>query len=201
MLEFDESGHVYRWNGGVVPSVTGIIAPLSGGFFERVKPDVLERARQEGVAMHKTVELDCRGELDVDNLPDWLVPRYKAWRKFVAETGFELLASEQKVYNAHYGYAGTFDLAGVMTKLKRAPREAIIDIKRTLTGAPAVGVQLAGYLDSWNRKEPKERRASRRFGLQLMSTGEYRAPEFNSTDDFPTFLACIQLLRWKEKNQ
>jgi hypothetical protein len=202
MLTFDEASHTYRWNGNVVPSVTGIIAPLEGAWLAKIAPDVLEHARQEGVAMHKMVELDCKNELDVESLPEWLKPRYAAWRKFVSETGFELWASEQKLYNRTYGYAGTLDLAGVLTKIKQKHKESLIDVKRTLTGAPAVGVQLAGYLDTWNRgASPNSRRITRRFALELRANGEYRLQEYADREDIGCFLACLTLKRWREKNR
>lgn len=151
--------------------------------------------------MHRMVELACQDALDVDALPDWLIPRYKAWTKFVSETGFELWTSEQRVYNPAYGYAGTLDLAGVLTKIKSKQRESIIDLKRTLTGAPAVGVQIAGYADCWNRAALSvSRRVTRRFGLELRATGEYRLQEFANREDFGCFLAHLTILRWREKN-
>lgn len=200
MLSFDEPSHTYRWNGTVAPGVTTIIKPLETSFF--CTPEQLERARQEGKAIHKMVELHCRNKLDIDELPLWLKPHLKAWEKFIAETGFKLWQSEHRLYNEVYGYAGTLDLAGVLTKKKHAPRSAIIDIKRTLTGAPAVGVQLAGYKDGWNRAAlGRAEWADLRFGLQLRPSGEYRLEPFESPDDFPAFLACLTIKRWKEKNR
>ena len=201
VLEFEEASHTYRWNGAVKPSVTGIIAPLVGDFLRFCTPEQLEHARREGVAIHKTVELDCAGTLDEEQLPAWLRPYLSAWRKFVSETGFELGASETWVYNKHFGYAGTLDLAGLLTKVKRGPWAAIIDIKRTLSGQPAVGVQLSGYLDAWNRECEKGRRANCRFGLQLRANGEYRLEPFEDPEDFNAFLSCLTLQRWREKNE
>jgi post-segregation antitoxin (ccd killing protein) len=137
MLTFDEGPHLYRWNGEPVPSVTQIIKPLSS--FDHVDPDVLERARQEGVAVHKMVELACRDELDEPGLPEWLRPYLAAWRAFVAETGFVLDASEERVYHLDYRYAGTLDLRG---RTRVHPR-GLFDLKRSFAAGRAIGVQLA----------------------------------------------------------
>lgn len=201
MLEFEEASHTYRWNGAVKPSVTGIIAPLVGDFLRFCTPEQLEHARREGTAIHKMVELCCAGTLDEEALPEWLKPFLSAWRKFVAETGFELWASETRVYHRTFGYAGTLDLAGQLTKVKHGPWAAIIDIKRTLSGQPAVGVQLAGYEAAWNLECEKERRTTRRFGLQLKANGEYRLEPFEDPEDTQAFLSCLVLQRWKGKHE
>jgi hypothetical protein len=191
MLAFDEGPHVYRWDGAPVPSVTQIIKPLYS--FDFVDPAVLERARQEGVAIHKMVELDCVGELDEDGLPAWLRSYFAAWRAFVAETGFELEASEQRVYSPTYRYAGTLDLRG---RTRRHAR-ALIDVKRSFAAGRAIGVQLAGYAQAveW----PTDgRNACARYGLQLRADGTYRMQAFADPKDWSVFLACLTLKNWME---
>lgn len=193
MLTFDEGPHLYRWNGEPVPSVTQIIKPLSS--FDHVDPDVLERARQEGVAVHKMVELACRDELDEPGLPEWLRPYLAAWRAFVAETGFVLDASEERVYHLDYRYAGTLDLRG---RTRVHPR-GLFDLKRSFAAGRAIGVQLAAYAGAVNWPVTG-RDACARFGLQLRGDGTYRMRRFEDPADWSTFLACLTLKRWMEKN-
>jgi|SRR3990167_1470360 len=189
MLEFNEAAHVYKWDGNPVPNVTGIIAPLTKMWLSGKD---LERARQEGKAIHKMVELECRDILDVTNIPEWMEGYLAAWLSFKAFTGFQLVASEWRGFEPNQRYAGTLDLDGVMTKFKH-PGPCLIDIKRSLAGAPAVGVQLAGYqgLVQGHRL---------RYGLQLREDGEYRLKEYTDPQDRAVFLACLTLHRWRERN-
>ena len=107
MLTFNEERHEYQWDGVVVPSVTQTLKGLTD--YSHIQPDALERARQEGRAVHYMVECACKG-IEVD-LPEWMTGHWQAWQRFVAETGFECWASEQRGYHGLYRYAGTMDLA------------------------------------------------------------------------------------------
>ncbi len=83
MLTFDEARHEYRFHGAVVPHVTGILKPLVD--YSMVPPDRLEIARQKGVAVHKMVEADAKGELT--DLPEWMIPVYEYWLQVVNQMG------------------------------------------------------------------------------------------------------------------
>lgn len=194
MLTFDPERHEYRWQGALVPNVTRILAPLVD--LSMIPPDVLENARQEGIAMHKMVELDAAGDLDVDGLPDWLRPRHAAWRKFLADTGFEVIASEQQVYHPVYRYAGTLDLIG------RVPSGEVWlpDLKRSFAAGAVIGLQTSAYEAAW-RAVDKALKKLRRFGLRLLESGDYRLERFEQPDDFQTFLALLTVYRWREANQ
>lgn len=180
--------HEYRFDGALVPSVTGIISPLTKLWGTGAQ---LARAREEGRAIHKLVELECKDQLD--SVPYWLGPYLRAWLSFKEHSGFRLVASEFIGYESALRYAGTLDLDGVLTKFKGSPA-ALIDIKRSLAGAPAIGVQLAGYhgLVSGPRL---------RFGLQLKDNGTYRLAEYKDPGDRAVFLSCLSILRWRERNQ
>jgi L-ascorbate metabolism protein UlaG (beta-lactamase superfamily) len=188
-LTFREDIHEYRYGGVVVPSVTQILKPLVD--YSHVPADALEKARQEGVAIHKTVELECKGDLDEDALPDWLRPYLSAWRKFVLEAGFVLEASEERVYHPGHHYAGTLDLRGAT----RNHKQAVIDIKRSFAAGPAIGVQTAAYANAigWQK--------AARFGLQLRADGTYRLREFNDPTDRTVFLALLTVHRYRERNE
>ncbi|MHB0965551.1 MAG: hypothetical protein ACYC36_03765 [Bellilinea sp.] len=198
MLEFNEERHEYRWNGVIVPSVTQILKPLTD--FSRISPAILEHARQQGVAIHKMVELELAGDLDISSLPEWMLPYYTAWGKFVAETGFECVASEQQVYHNKLGYAGTVDLVGAM---RGAGGLALLDIKRSLSAGAVIGLQLSGYAQAWDSQDIPGRAhvIKHRYALQLIQNGTYKLEPFNDPSDSSAFLACLTMHRWREKHQ
>lgn len=198
MLTFEESSHTYRWNGVVVPNVTKIISPLTD--YSHIPSATLARAQAEGIAVHKLVELDCKNDLNLDLLPEWLRPYFKAWCRFKDETGFECWDAERRFYNESLGYAGTLDLAGLLPKLPKVKGGAMIDVKRSLYAGPAIGLQTIAYEGGRNALVPKDLRTSRRFALILKPDESYRLPEFNDPDDRGAFLACLQQFRWKEKH-
>lgn len=188
MIAFDEAAHEYRVQGAVVPHVTGILKDLTD--YRHVDPEALERARQEGVAIHKMVELDVHDQLDIDSLPEWLHPRYSAWRKFLADTGFVCEWSERRVYHPVYRYAGTLDLKGPMRQ-----RRALIDLKRSFYGGRVIGLQLAAYANAADCPDAS------RYALQLRDNGEYRLEPFEDKNDFNVFLACLTRKRFLENNR
>lgn len=203
MLTFDEAGHRYFWNGKRVPNVTSIIAALTD--YSKIPPDQLEIARQQGIQIHKMVELDCRGDLDLehffsDDAVGWMHGHYQGWLKFKADTGFLCWDSERRVYHHLLGYAGTLDLAGILPHLEGREKRAIIDVKRSLFGGPSIGLQTIGYQDARNAIVERDRRTERRFALVLRADGTYRLTEYDDHDDRAAFLACLQQLRWRAKH-
>lgn len=199
VLTFDEPSHVYRWNDRVVPNVTRILSVLSD--WSKVAPDVLERARQEGVDIHRCVELHAKNDLDEETLPEWLRPRLAAWKLFLAETGFEIEASEARVYHDAWEYAGTADLFGTFGRLKvgrttkRVP--ANVDLKRSFIGGRSIGLQTAAYSVAWQRMgNPKPQM---RCALQLRDDATYRLRTYDDAGDFSAFTACLQVHKLKEE--
>lgn len=198
MLEFDAAAHRYTWNGQHVPNVTSILSPLTS--YDRIPEHVLEHARQEGTAVHRMVELDCYGDLDVDELPQWMVGHYAAWRQFLADTGFEFVASEHRVFHPGLRYAGTLDLAGTLKHAHGAGGICIVDIKRSFFAGPAIGLQLSAYADAWNKTHDKPLHAKSRYALQLKADGTYRLEPYEDKADFAAFLACYTLYKWRAKH-
>lgn len=206
MLTFDAERHIYHWDGKPVPNVTRIIAPLVD--LSMIPADALEKARLEGVAVHKMAQLYFEGKLDAAALYSeegqaWLIPHYEALLKFESETGFECWKSEHQMYHRGLGYAGTTDLIGLMPKLKTVLGSSVVDIKRSLYGGPSIGLQLVAYRKSWNDGDGKAKElriADRnRFALQLRKDGSYRLTQYDDPEDEVAFIACLQHLRWKER--
>ena len=109
-LSFEPQGHVYRYNGRVVPSVTQCLSIVNDLSF--VNPARLEAARAFGVNVHLAVEFWNRGTLDVESLDPELLPYLQGWLKFTRESGVEITASEQRIYNKQLRYAGCVDAVG-----------------------------------------------------------------------------------------
>lgn len=191
MLTFEASQHVYHWQGKRVPSVTQVLQPLSPDF-AKMDPEVLERARNEGIAQHRMVELACKN--DLGPLPTWLEPYFAGWRKFVDETGFEFLTSEERVYHPMYGYAGTLDLSG-----KFPSGYCIIDLKRSFAAGAVVGLQLAAYKECI-AAQLKQWKSAQRWALRLNADGTYNMRQFSDEDDFGVFLALLKIQRYREKH-
>lgn len=207
VLTFDAATHTYFWRGHRVPNVTRVISHLTD--YSRIPPDRLIRLQEEGRAVHSMVEMDCAGRLDVDSLPQWLRPHYRAWRRFLDETGFEPILSEYQVYHPTQCYAGTLDLLGEFKRLKGVKGIALGDVKRSLYAGPAIGLQLSGY-DKALCTDPSIPRPRHRFSLRLTSEGKYHIDfgirvkgieiPFLHPDNDAAFLACLQQYRWRQKN-
>lgn len=182
-VTFEAETHTYRYAGRVVPSVTQALAILND--FTMVNPAVLEAARQFGSNVHAAIDLYNWDELDEETLDPALRPYLDEWIQFRADTDFELIDSEIRVFSKIPLYAGTADVLG-----KLNGKRCVIDIK---TGAVprTVGLQLAAYAHALPDK-PKHR-----FCLQL-SAGSYQLREYKSMRDFSWFQSCLNL--WHFQN-
>lgn len=208
MLTFDEAAHQYFWEGKPVPNVTRIIGHLTD--YSHIPPAVLERARQQGVEVHKMAELYFTDRLDLaalysDPAQAWLVPHYEALLRFIEESGFEVWAAERRMYHKGLRFAGTPDLIGLAPRLKECRGPGCFDIKRSFYGGAAIGLQTYGYARQWNDEDAKKNKdlripASNRFALQLRADGTYRLKRYDDPEDELAFLACLQQHHWKEKN-
>lgn len=191
LLTFVEAEHAYYVDGVRVPNVTSILKPLTD--YSMIGEAQMEIARQKGKATHRMVELWASGQLE--SVPVWMKPIEEQWLKFVAETRFELLKSEYRVYHPTYRFAGTLDLLGnIHGEL------AIVDIKRSFMAGPAIGYQLAAYESAYfaQHKEAGIRRA-KRFALKLNEQGPYKLEPFTDENDLWVFLACLTVHNAKLK--
>jgi hypothetical protein len=186
--DFDPLTHTYYVNNVKVPHVTKIIAPLSD--FSMIPAHTLERARQEGIDIHRTIELEAKNNLDEESLPEWLRPKLAAYRRFVADVGFEVVSSERRVYHTQFGYAGTLDLIGTF----RHSTLVCLDIKRSLYGGRSTGLQTAAYAMAWE-DEMDNKTIDKRFAL-VLNDGTYKLTEFSDPRDRSVFLAALCLWKW-----
>jgi len=189
-LTFQEEGHVYQYDGLVVPSVTQVLEPLID--YSMVPDFRLAMAADRGTNVHKMCELHDYGTLE-DYEPEY-EPYLDAWIMFLEDTGFEAEIIETRLYHPVFKYAGAVDRVG-MSKGKRV----ILDIKTTFTLMPAVGPQTAAYQEMWNKNNP-HMKAKQRWAVQLKSDGTYRIERLKGVTDFSVFTSCLNIHNWRAKN-
>lgn len=186
-LQFDPKTHTYTWAGQMVPSVTQILRPLSD--YSSVPADVLAAAASRGTRVHEACEyIDEGGALgacEADIAP--YLRAYLAWKQEVQPV---TLLSEQQVYHGLHRYAGTFDRLVAIDD-----DEWLLDIKTGDKVMGAVGPQTAAYEVALNYGKPL-----RRAFLQLKADGTYRFRELTSPRDWPVFLSCLLINRFKQEN-
>ncbi len=111
MLTFYEERHIYRFNGVIVPSVTGIIKELND--FSGIPHYVLKNKSDLGTEFHRIIKLhfldnllydtiDKRLVLAFNTFLEWSAPRLEEFRKAIFE---------RKLFNEKMWLAGTCDLA------------------------------------------------------------------------------------------
>lgn len=188
---FNEEHHCYELDGKPLPSVTRILKPLYD--FSMIHPDVLRRAADYGTAVHKTVELYLKEDLDEDSLDENLynpLLAFKAWQFDHCEFCEELLSVEQPAYHAKLKYAGTPDLTCT---------NAVIDIKSRKVNMSTDPIQLAAY-DNFGSGKRK------RYVLELKQDASYVFTELPVKGQFEKFRYLLEyynmtkeIERWKTK--
>lgn len=188
-LTFNEAKHEYRLDGQVLPSVTQVIQ--AAGLIDKSWFDEYSRGR--GVAVHMATAMLDGDELDEQSVDPAIVGYIAAWRKFVTESGFDASFIEARCCNLTCRYAGTIDRAGIMNG-----RQAVIDIK---TGAlnPVVGVQLAAYQAMYHQTfNTPGSPPAKTYAVQLKEDGSYSMREYLPRENWPVFLACLNIFNWKK---
>lgn len=193
-LQFDAEQHRYTLNGRHVPSVTQVLDPLN--VLDGIPWDVLEAAREFGNHVHAACHLFNLDDLDWSSLDSVLASYVRGYQRFLIETGFVVLASEERVASVGCMYAGTLDLRGVLPQRKRK-RRALIDIKSTAVLPRTVGPQTAAY-DRANYEMTGEK-SDCRFCLHL-KPDDYKLVELTDgpgIQDFTLFLSALNVHRWR----
>ena len=100
MIEFNQEKHEYKLNGVVTPSVTQILREVFGFKYGNVSPEVLERARAKGSAVHEEIEKYIKtGELGFSE-------EFLAFKK--EYDSLELKAYNNEFYVGYEGLNGNF---------------------------------------------------------------------------------------------
>lgn len=188
LLTFDAESHTYRFMGTPVPSVTTILRPLNN--FSGIDPAVLAAKADLGTRVHEACHYLDEDDLDEESVEADVEPYLQAWKLFKAETGAAVLASEQRVYEPLYGFAGTLDNVLLIGGVKW-----LVD-KKTAAEVPAsAGPQTAAYQQALG-----DTTVMRRAVVRLRPDGTYRFDPLTGADDWSIFMACLAIHRFKEKH-
>lgn len=185
-LTFDEASHTYRFMGGMVPGVTSILRPLSS--FAGIAPDVLAAKADLGRRVHLACQLDDEDDLDEESVQPEVAPYLAAWRQFRADTGCAVLLVEKRVFEPIYQFAGTLDRV-----LGFRGANWLVDLKTSFTTPMTAGPQTAAY-----QRALGDTTVTHRGALRLRPDGTYRFDPLTGADDWPAFMACLTLHRFKE---
>ncbi|HWG67488.1 MAG TPA: hypothetical protein VN662_08760 [Rhodanobacteraceae bacterium] len=194
-LQFDDALHEYRLEGRRLPSVTEVLGPITAHEYRAVDRETMERAALLGKCVHKLIELDIAGTLDVETLDDSLRPYLAQWRQFLAQSGFLAIHSECRVHSARYGYAGTLDLAGTLNGAR-----AVVDAKRTAAVPRSAGPQTAAYRAALAELYDGEWQTADRYALHL-TPERWRLVPQKDPNDLRVFLSALTLHNYLEQSK
>jgi len=193
MLNFQPLGHVYRWHGRIVPSISAILAPL--GYLDQVDPLTLVRRAEEGSQVHEYIHRWLADD-DMGEAPS--SQSYEgAFQRLVREHSLSPFALEQPLYHASLGYAGRPDYYGLLDD-----RAVVLEWKTGTVLPATVGIQTAAQYELI-RAQPEETLKPlpnlRRFAALLEPDGRYRLVEQTDPHDWSVFISLLNVRRWRER--
>jgi len=208
-VDFEEGSHTYLYNGKIhkstepgtmqstmhrtkdrtiiLPSVTQIISAKGyGADYQNIPQNILERASQIGIEVHKRVEdFFAKGEPPVSQ--DQSANGYLAgFREFASLGIFRAYNTELRLMHPEYWYAGTIDLFGSLNG-----ELAILDVKTTnKLHTEAVGLQTAAYQLLTERATGAT--IIHRAALHLRKDGSWSLESLRNPLDTSKFLALLE---------
>lgn len=190
-LTFEPEGHVYRFNGEVVPSVTQLLEPLHS--FAGVPDDVLQAAQQRGTDAHLLCQYHDEGDLNPSSVAECYAGYLDAWTSFCREYGARWELIEQRLYSRRFRYAGTVDRVGT---LERFPRTRwVLDIKTSAQKHRVWGLQTAAYRNQLIEHDAQHA-LDRRATVQINANGTYAFHTWDDPADWHAFQALTTLYHW-----
>lgn len=196
LLVVDEELHTYHFAGegslsGVrLPSVTDILKPIIP---ESVSQYFTPESRDRGHRVHRMVQLDIEGRLDVAALDDELLSYYEGWMEWRMLANFKPIFVEQSVFHSALFYAGRMDLYGLLDGYPALP-----DIKTGVVDLLLAGPQTAGYVAA-AAYEGLIPYGTRRFVLDMKPGRTQLTEELTDKSDKETFMACYHIWKHKQK--
>lgn len=193
-VDFDEPTHTYKIDGKVVPSVTQCLQLLDP--YASVDRAVLEAAAAFGQSGHTAMALLVRGRLSWKSLDRALVPYIEAGAEWLKHAQADMLITSNERIVAHelLGYAGTLDLTAVDDR-----SNYIIEFKFTSALSLTVGPQTAAYEHAIRASSENGIRHWRRLCVTI-SAGKYSVDEMTNPGDWPMFVSCLNITKWKWKH-
>jgi hypothetical protein len=189
-----EPNHSYFLGNKRLIGVSEAIKAAALNDFSMIKPEVLEHAAQRGKAVHAACHYLDDGDLNWATVSPEIEPYVRAWERFKAETGVELLEIETPRYHATLGFAGTPDRI-----VKFGPNVGVLDLK-TFNPSDVTGVQLSAYSVLRFGPQPSFN-APKRWGLWLRDDGKYSLTSYEDRGDEAVFLACLTICKFKMANK
>lgn len=186
LLTFDETRHEYAFMGARVPGVTELLRPLVD--FSMVPPAILEAKCDLGRRVHLACQLDDEDDLEESSVEEDVEPYLVAWRAFLRDSGAIVVLNEQRVFEPMFGYAGTLDNVLLLNGQKY-----LVDKKTSISTPMSAGPQTAAYMRALG-----DLSITRRAAVRLRPDGTYRFDELTGHDDWPCFLSCLTLYKFKE---
>lgn len=186
-LLFIPETHEYIVDGVTYPSVTQVIGSCGLSGLENVDKRLLERNAAFGNAVHKAIELSCKGTLDSSSVDEAIKSYIKQWDKFCADFDFESSIQELRSFHQVLRVGYTIDHIGRMDG-----HTTIVDIK---TGAPKASdvIQACAYGYMYPAK--------RLVLLYLQKENNYKIIEIKGQDRKKgerIFLSCLALYNFKK---
>ena len=150
-------------------------------------------AQKLGTAVHKATDLFDNDNLKKVKLDDLTLSYLNGYRQFKKDYSFEVYASEERVFNPTYGYAGTLDKRGSAVNKLGKRLDSIVDLKCTFKIQPTCHVQLNAY----------ERACV--GGARYWKLVVHLNPSFDKgykvieipDGDWPVFLNALSIFNWK----
>lgn len=190
-LTFDEAKHYYRVNGKFIWSVSHYLTPIRNQVYGDIDRAVLDAAAARGTAIHFAIELyNAYGAIEISDEYRPYLNAYIDWFKEKQPTD---IYEERRVYHPTYWYAGTGDLiCSISGETWLVDYKAVADLKKFL-----IAPQLSAYAKAWEAHGVQIDRAA---SLHLKKDGTYAFDEYPIQDSFNTFLECMSVQNYIDKN-
>lgn len=148
-------------------------------------PEVLEKARVRGVAVHKLTERHDRGET-IKSVDEEFMPYLTSWMKFKRESGvkkFDLI--ETQLFSKAHWFCGIVD---------RVIGNTLIDIKTSAKNYDDYRLQSAAYTvlveENYNIKIEKRM-------VVTLTEGGYKTEIHDNKKDFEYWHGILTTFKWK----
>lgn len=193
VLTFDEEIHCYALNGVKMAGVSSILKRAGLIDLSGIPEEVLNRARDFGIATHAVCELHDKGTLDVRSISEPIIPYYQAYNAFLNDYKPEEMEIEQAIFSKTWWYAGRPDRFARIQGFKTC-----YDIKSTASMAPTTRLQMGGYVIGYQEMYPGKEKI-KRMGLLLKKDGTYQVYPYDDDADIQVFKAALTVSKWKRK--
>jgi len=183
---FEARGHVYRYEGRIVPSVTQVLSLAGIDELANVPRRCLARAAELGTAVHQACEFLDQDDLDLDSLDPEIVGYVLAWQRFKQEHDFAPVVIERRgiaVGDRNYGFC--LDRIGVIGE-----HELLVEIKTGTKPMPSWAIQTAAYAEA-------EEFDGARLTVHVAADGSYNLIPHPDPNDFKVWHHALEVAWWK----